>query len=162
MSSLYELNKDFMLLQFMMEDEVIDEETFKDTLESIEMSIEDKAEGYAIVMQQLSDEANSLDKESKRLKAKEAVIKNNVDRLKMSLFDSMELTGKTKFKTKLFSFNIRTNGGSTLIPDESLIPKKYLIAQPSKIDRKAILDALKSGAKVKGASLKHSRSLIIK
>jgi len=146
----------------MMEDEVIDEETFKDTLESIEMSIEDKAEGYAIVMQQLSDEANSLDKESKRLKAKEAVIKNNVDRLKMSLFDSMELTGKTKFKTKLFSFNIRTNGGSTLIPDESLIPKKYLIAQPSKIDRKAILDALKSGAKVKGASLKHSRSLIIK
>ena len=162
MSSLYTLNANFIQLQRMMEDDIIDEETFKDTLESIEMEIEDKAEGYAIIMRQLTDEADALKKEMDRLKTRKTTIESNVTRLKESLFASIELTGNTKFKTKLFSFNVRNNAPSTSIPDESLIPRKYKIKQPDKVDKKAVLDALKNGNKVRGAWIKRTRSLTIK
>lgn len=159
---LYKINNKFMHLQNLLEDDVIDEETYKDTLESIDLELEDKAEGYAIIMKNYENEVENLDKEIKRLQSRKTVAQNKHDRLKESLFASMELTGKTKFRTKLFSFNVRNNSPSVNVLNEEEVPKDYWKSQPDKLDKKKILEDLKNDKSVDGAIMQRTRSLIIK
>ena len=72
-----------------------------------------------------------------------------------------ELTGKEKFKTPLFNFNIQNNPPSAQV-DEKQVDEKYLIPQPPKVDKKAIITDLKEGKEVKGAVLTQGRSLRIR
>lgn len=44
----------------------------------------------------------------------------------------MQLTGKTKFKTELFSFGIQKNPPAVVIDNEEDIPKEYYIPQDPK------------------------------
>lgn len=110
MSTLYELSNEYLQLLEMLEDDV-DEQVFKDTLEGIEGEIEIKADGYAKVMKQLEGEVEMIKGEIERLTSRKKTIENNISRLKDSLKGAMEITGKTKFKTELFSFAIQKNGG---------------------------------------------------
>ena len=74
----------------------------------------------------------------------------------------MKATGKTKFKGKLFSFNIQKNAPGVSILDEKLIPKEYLIEQAPVIDKKAILNDLKNGEDIPGVEIKQTESLRIR
>lgn len=105
MSTLYELTSDYTALLEMAED--ADEQALKDTLEGIEGAIEDKADGYAKVLLELGKDSAVLDEEIRRLQAKKTAIANAADRIKNNLQDAMIATGKTKFKTSLFSFGIQ-------------------------------------------------------
>ena len=74
----------------------------------------------------------------------------------------MQVTGKTKFKTPLFSFGIQKNPTSVQIEEGATIPDKYLIAQEPKIDRKGMIADLKEGIEIKGCTLTQSESLRIR
>lgn len=110
MSTLYELTKDYQALLEMMED-TEDAQVVIDTLEGIEGEIEIKADGYAKVMRQLEGEVDMLKGEIERLTGRKKTIENNIQRMKDSLQAAMVATGKTKFKTDLFSFSVQRNGG---------------------------------------------------
>lgn len=110
MSTLYELTGEYRALLEMLED-CDDPQIVIDTLEGIDGEIEVKADGYAKVMRQLEGEAAMLKGEAERLTARRKVIENNIDRMKKALQQAMITTGKTKFKTNLFSFNVQKNGG---------------------------------------------------
>lgn len=111
MPTMYELTADYKTVLEMMYDTEIDPQIIADTLESITAEIEVKAENTAIIMKELDAEAAKLKAEEQRLNARRKVYENRVANLKQGLFDAMKLTGKTKFKTDLFSFNITKNGG---------------------------------------------------
>lgn len=111
MPSMYELTTDYKTVLDMALDTEIDPQTIADTLESITAEIEVKAENTAIIMKELDAEAAKLKAEEQRLNARRKVYEKRVESLKQGLFDAMKLTGKTKFKTTLFSFNIQKNGG---------------------------------------------------
>ena len=74
----------------------------------------------------------------------------------------MEFTGKTVFKTPLFSFGIQNNKPSTNIIDESQIPANYFEEQPKKLNKKLLLEDLQNGEEIDGASIKQTRSLRIR
>jgi hypothetical protein len=105
--NLYELTAVYQRLQ----DHIEAGEDYDGIMEVINDEIETKADGYARVIRNMEGEAAALKLEEKRLadmrKKREAAI----ERLKQNLFDSMKATGKTKFKTDLFSFAIQKNGG---------------------------------------------------
>ena len=145
--TLYELTNDYMNLLELAEDPDIDEQAFMDTLEGIEGALEDKAEGYAKVIRTLEGDAAACDAESKRLRNKKQTIENNIKRMKTALQYAMEVTGKTKFKTTLFSFGIQNNPASVVMdePDIENIPERFLKYKDPEIDRKAIKDAIKAG-----------------
>ena len=63
--------------------------------------------------------------------------------MKESLETAMRATGKTKFKTDLFSFNIQKNPPRLVIDKPEEVPEEYLIPQEPKIDTKAIKEILK-------------------
>ena len=130
--TLYELTGELLELLRMAEDPEVDEQMLNDTLESVNMEIEDKADAYAKIMQELEADADKLKGEIERLQARKKTITNNIERIKKSLKESMESTGKTKFKTDLFSFNIAKNGGKApLILDvpEKDVPRDWCKAE---------------------------------
>lgn len=163
--TLYELTEDYMNLLELAEDPDIDEQAFTDTLEGIEGALEDKAEGYAKVIRTLEGDAAACDAESKRLRNKKQTIENNIRRMKAALQYAMQATGKTKFKTALFSFGIQKNPAAVVIDEGYIenIPDRFLIPQDPQIDKKAIKEALKAGEDLEGiAHLEQTESLRIR
>ena len=164
MSTIYELTDDFLRLLEMAEDPETDPQAFADTLEGLEYEIEVKAENYAKVIKQLDSDAAGIDAEIKRLQAKKSAIANSQDRMKKTLEGAMIATGKVKFKTDLFSFNIQKNPPSVELDEEhlELIPIEYLIPQDPKPDKKRMLAGLKEGKELGFARLKQTESLRIR
>ena len=121
---LYELTGAFNQVAEMLEYDS-ENETIIDTLESIDLAIEEKANGYAKLIRNQEAESKAFDEEIKRMKERKQAVDNNVKRMKLSLQNAMVEIGKTKFKTDLFSFNIQKNQPSVEIIDESLVPDEY-------------------------------------
>lgn len=167
MSTIYELTNDYVSLLNMATDPEIPPEVIADTLEGINGEIELKAENTAKVIKELESIVVKLKSEEIRLHDRRNVIENRIKTLKDGLYNAMKVTGKEKFKTDLFSFNIQKNPAKLVIDDESKVPCKYLIEQPPKIDTTAIKEHLKGlttdkAVKVKYAHLEQGESLRIK
>lgn len=156
--NLYELSQNYLAVQ----DMDLEPETLKDTLDSIEEAIEDKAENIAKWIRNLEADKKAFEEEEKRFKEKKKAAENRIKSLKLYLEDNMRLTGKTKFKAGFFSFAIQNNPPSVEVFDEALIPKQFLIEQPVKIDRAGIAELLKAGEEVPGAELKQTKGLRIR
>lgn len=163
MATMYELTADYLAVLEMANDPDIPPEAISDTLEGIEGEIEIKAENTAKVLKELEGNINTLKAEESRLNAKRKAIENNIVSIKKRLYDAMKLTGKEKFKTDLFSFNIQKNPVKVIIDDESKIPKKYITKETViKIDKNKIKEDLKTGVTRKYAHLVQDESLRIK
>ena len=144
MSNLYQLKENWRQVADMLYEEEIDEQCVLDTLESIEGEIEDKADSYAMIIKNLLAGAEAKEIEAKKMIEKANAEKNRAKLLKQNLYEIMKETGKTKFKTDLFSFSIQKNGGlAPLWVDEDIakIPDKYLKKEP---DNSKIRELLKT------------------
>lgn len=166
MSSLYELKSEYLQLKEMLEDDSIDEQVILDTMEGIDYEIEIKADNYAKIIKELEGEAETIKKEISRLDDKYSRIKDNVKRLKDNLKQAMIETGKTKFKTDLFSFGIQKNGGKVplIIDDDTIIPPEYRETHEIiLVDSDKVREALENGEKLDFAHLgERGESLRIK
>ena len=157
MSTLYELTRDYETLLHMLFDEEEDEQCILDTLEGIEGEIETKADGYAKVIRNMELSVAGIRDEQDRLQSRKKMIERNISRLKKHLFDAMKFTGKTKFKTDLFSFNIAKNGGKQPLEiftdDPDRVPEAFQ-KHVTKINEEAVRAALENGEKLDFAALK--------
>lgn len=110
-NSLYNLTADYEHVLNMLYDDEYDEQTVIDTLDSIEGAIEDKADGYAMIIRMVDADIESIKAEEARLASRRIALENKKKRMKGNLYEAMKTVGKPKFKTSLFSFGIRKNGG---------------------------------------------------
>ncbi len=159
---LYEITEDFERLREMALDPDVDPEAIRDTMEAIEADFEDKADGYAKVIRMLETDEDGLDAEIKRLQARKSAVSGNKGRIKEALEKAMRQTGKTKFKTLLFSFGIQKNPPSVAILKEDSVPIDYLVVPDPQPDKKRILAELKAGAKFDWAELRQTEALRIR
>ena len=160
--TLYELTSEYLDLLAMLEDPDVDEDLINDTLEGIDGELEAKADGYARVMRQMDADAKAIKAEEERLANRRKSLENRSAALKSRLQQMMELTGKTKFKTALYSFNIAKNPASVVIDDESKIPAEYWIAQDPKLNKSALKEMLSTGEICEYAHLEQGQSLRIR
>ena len=162
MSNLYQLTNNYETVLNMLYDEDADEQMILDTLEAIEGEIEDKANNYAKIIKELEAKQNARKEEAKRLTESAKVFENRVKALKNNLFNSMKATGKTKFATDLFSFNIAKNGGKQTLTIDGEVPEEYTKAVIEN-DTDKIRQALENGEKLIFAHLEpRGESLRIK
>jgi hypothetical protein len=98
MSTLYELTSEYLQLMNMLYDEDEDLNCILDTMEGVDFELEMKADNYAIMIDSFQSDVDHLEKEIKRLQARKKTIQNRIAGLKWRLQNSMEATGKTKFK----------------------------------------------------------------
>lgn len=123
--NLYTLKENWKQVADMLYEEDIDEQCILDTLESIEGEIEYKADNYAKIIKELEALREARKVEAKRLNESANVLDNRIKFLKGNLFDVMKETGKTKFVTELFSFNICKNGGKQALAIDGEVPEEF-------------------------------------
>ena len=164
MSNIYELSQDYLIISEMMEDPELDPEFLADTMEAVEGALEIKAENYAKVMKNLEGDVAALKAEETRLSEKRKAIENNIKNMKMALQSMMTITGKTKFKTDLFSFGIQKNAPSVVIDtDINNLPTEFLKFREPEVDKTKLKEALKNGEDLSGyCHLEQSESLRIR
>jgi hypothetical protein len=160
--TLYELTGQYRELLDMAECGDVDPDVLRDTLEAVGGEIEDKAEGYACIIKQLEADAVALKTEEDRLAARRKSIENNIKSMKAALQNAMYATGKTKFKTNLFSFGIQRNAPSLYIADMDMIPGRFMVPQPDLPDKAAIKEYLKENGDQSWAQLQQGESLRIR
>lgn len=163
--TLYELTSEYLDLLAMLEDPDVDEDLINDTLEGIDGELEVKADGYARVMRQMDADAKAIKAEEERLANRRKSLENRSAALKSRLQQMMEITGKVKFKTELFSFGIQKNPAAVVMDEQYIenIPECYLIIQEPKIDKQKIKEDLKAGKDLDGiAHLEQTESLRIR
>ena len=163
-STLFDLTGDWLRLYDMADDPDIEPDVFRDTMEAIEGEIEAKAEGYASVMAKLTGDMETIMEQEKRLSARRKAIEGNIKRMKDALEETMIITGKTKFKTALWSFGIQNNPASLVIDTDDIdaIPSMYVKVTKS-LDKSAIKEAIKEGKNFDGiAHLEQTQSLRIR
>lgn len=141
---LYELTGEYIQLMQMLEDaSAEDEAEIAAAMEAVAGDIEEKADAYARIMKNLLGDIDALDVEEKRLKTRRMALENRVDRLKQAIQNAMELTGTKKLKTSIGSWSIQKNPLSVSEVDVEKVPARFLIEQPPKVDRRAILEEFK-------------------
>jgi predicted nuclease with TOPRIM domain len=157
---LYELTDNYMQLIELADQ--LDEETFRNTLESIQDSIEDKVENTAKVIKSIEADVLAIKEEEKRLKERRQALETKIDNIKDYLKEQLEKAGIDKVKRATFTVSIQNNPPKAEIVDEKSLPLEFMIPQPAKVDKRAILEKLKSGEHVPGAALVQERGLRIK
>ena len=163
-STLFDLTGDWLRLYDMADDPDVEPDVLRDTMEAIEGEIEAKADGYAAVMAKLTGDMEAIMEQEKRLSARRKAIEGNIKRMKDALEETMLITGKTKFKTALWSFNIQNNPASLVIDTDDIdaIPSMYVKVTKS-LDKSAIKEAIKEGKNFDGiAHLVQTQSLRIR
>ena len=150
--TLYQLTGEFLELRDLLEDEDTPEEAVKDTLGMILADIDDKAEGYYMVIKQFQADAaeikakeDILNEEVKRLRGKRQSLERRVDQMRSALLSAMLLTGKKQIKRPLFTISTRTVQKIFLDVPEEDVPDEFQVIT-RKVDKRAIETFMKQNA----------------
>ena len=158
---LYELTSDFNQLQQMI-GEGEDPEVINDTLQSISEAIEDKVQGAALLIRNIEAQVEVIKGEENRLAERRKSFENSCKNIKDYLYQQMVAVDKRRVKGALITVGIQKNPASLDIAEDAVIPPEYMIPQNPKVDKKALLLAIKNGMKSDGISLKQDESVRIR
>lgn len=145
--------------------EGVDEQTLKDTLDSLQAPLNDKLEGIVYVMNRnLKDLASiqvDIDAYRHAQNTKKMLKKQN-ERLMEYMTDVILTTGKGTVRTGKHLFKVKHKSYVTNILDEDKIPDSYKEKETSwKIDKMAIGKAIRSGEEIPGAEVIENRKTTI-
>jgi len=161
---LYEISEQFRSLQLLFDDEMIDAQSFSDTLESIEADFVDKARNCVMMQRELEMRLSAIKAEKNRLSNLERAQNAAVDRIEEYLRHNMEVTKHDKLDFGIFSLTLKK--ASLKLPNEineSDLPSEYfkVIPESKSLDKVALLSAVKAG-KVNIELVEGKRALLIK
>lgn len=159
MATLYEMTSNATKLYELLQNEVIDEQVFVDTLEA--MGTDEKVESYCKVIKEMQGDLDKYEAESKRISDKVRSTKNGIDRMKTALLAFMLATKQDKVKAGTFTVGIGKSK-SVNITNPELIPDCFRVAQPDKINKEAIKKAISEGSAVLGAEIIENQNIRIR
>lgn len=139
------------MLQDLIDDESVTFEQVEDALKIVEGNIEDKFENISWLIKEYTAKSEMFKKEEERLRTRRQTFDNKVVTLKKYLLEALEELNMKKVDAGTFTVRKQKNPPSVKVYDESSIPSKYLIQQPSKVDTSGIKEDLKKGIVVDGA-----------
>lgn len=165
MARLYELTEAYAALVAMLEDceTASEEEQLLSELTGLNDAIGDKAEAYARIMRNMLSDIEGCKAEIDRLKGLKERLENAVDRMKANLRYAMEIAGASEINTSIGKWRIHRNPPKVLIDDAALVPEKFLLPQPPKVDSKGILAAYRTdGELIPGTHIVQEESVRFK
>ena len=156
-NEIIKLNQDFLIL---IENEELDEETIKDTLELIKMEIKEKGNNIIAYYRDLDTDieknkqiGNLYNEYAKKLENR----KNNIKKLIASF---MIATNTEKIETDYGKISFRKSK-AVEISDERLLPESCFIIK-KEVSKTAIKKAIENNEDIQGASIIENKSLQIK
>ena len=162
MASIYELNKDYAELSAMLEAAETEEEVqaIQDTLEMINVSIEEKLENTAKYMVNVEADIQGIKAEIDRLNKVKKSKESTIETLKNNIQYSMQQKGIEKLEVGTFKAGYRKSESVEII-NLDVIPADFTKIE-IKADKTAIQKALKAGEVVEGAEIKVNQNFYIK
>jgi hypothetical protein len=163
MPKLYELSQNYNNLLDLLDNPDIPGEMITEALNTVNEDIEEKAENICKLIKSMEADATGYKEEESRLQNRRKTIENKVKGLKDYLDGAMKATGKEKIKGKLFTVAYQKNPPSVDITDIGILPKEYFCepVEPAP-DKKHIMEDLKAGKEIPGATIKQGMSLRIR
>lgn len=144
METLREMLQDYKTVYEM--DTDIDVDTWFDTLEAIQGSIEVKADNWITIMSEYTATAEKFKAEAERMADKQRIYENRVKRMKERLFQIMNESGIKEIPNEFYTIKIQGNGGAQPLKyvEGREIPMEYkkAVYEP---DTAKIREALKAG-----------------
>jgi hypothetical protein len=143
----------------------LDEQTFRDTLESIGGDIEEKSINVAMFVRNLESSATAIETQIESMEERSKAIRKKADHIKDYLRANMEHAKIQKIESPFFVLAIRKNPASLVLDDESKVPPSFLKTPeppPPMLDKTKLKDALKNGEVVPGAHLEQKTRLEIR
>lgn len=166
---LYELTNDYTsLLQLIDSDTEIPDDALADTLESIGLSIADKADGIACILKDIDGDIAKLKAEEDRLAERRKVKKNTYDRMKQYLSDELQRAGIGKIETERNKITFRKSEQVRISDEAAFIEwaeteaDNMLSFSAPKVNKTAIKDAIKNGKTVRFAEIVENQNIQLK
>lgn len=160
---LYELTEMYKNIWDLVEDDEIDLDTLESALSQVEDNLEVKAENMAKLVKGIDGDIDTLKTEEKRLTEKRRTLENKKNNIKYYLENQLRVMEIDKVKTPLFTVALQKNPPSVEIVNEDLIPEQFKkTVTTTTIVKKDLLDALKEGQVIEGATIKQGKSLRIR
>lgn len=136
------------------------DESYVKELEKLQIAKDEKLEAVGCYIKNLNADINAFKEEEKNMKKRREVLEHKVERLEK--YVSSVLNGEKWDKSTKVQFSFREST-QTIIDDESLLPKKFLVKKIDySPDKKAIKEVLESGKTVKGAHLNTVKNIQVK
>ena len=164
MATLYELSKEYTeALNNFSVDEETGEVTFdKNKIDHIESDLKDKADNIACFIKNLTALSDSIKAEKNALDERLKANDKKIESLKKYITSAMELAQMDRLETARNKITFRTSK-KVIISDDDAVPEKYIKLEiTSKVDKKAIGEALKAGEVVNGCYLEVNNNIQIK
>lgn len=136
----------------------LEPEVLKDTLDSLEVTRDEKLDGIASWIEENKAKIAWIAEKEKQLRAVKKSLNNQNDSLMEYLTFGVDSTGLKEIRTANHILKPRNYRASTIIEDETKIPKDFIETEEvTKINKKAIFEKLQDGEQVPGAYLKANR-----
>ena len=135
----------------------LEEEQTAQLLGQIEEAVEQKVENIGLARRSIDGEVNILKDEINRLTERKRSLEKKSDWLKEYAYQAMKQFGIEKVKGTFLTVWIQNNPMSVEVVDEKKVPKVFRVKQPDKIDKKALLDELKSKTEAELKRIKYAK-----
>lgn len=161
MAKLYELAESLnTLIDFIESDENATEQQYAEALNQLGMAFEEKAENLVKYIRNIESDAEAYRVEERRLYERRRSLENKAASIKNYLYSTMKSLHLDKTEAGLFKLRIQANNPSVEILDEAAIPDEYKTYEVI-IDKKTLLQDIKSGKMVSGAEAKQGEGVRI-
>ena len=138
-------------------------EMLEEALQEMDGELTEKLENIVSFIKSMNGDIEVIDNEIARLQARKKTINNKITSLKDYTENCLKMLDLKKVKTSLNTISIQNNPPSIEVVDEALIPDEFKsIETVTKIDKKAILKAIKEGSEIAGSRLSQTMSLRIR
>lgn len=155
---LYAISENLKQLNAMLE-EGVDPEQLKDALNDVDEAFEEKAKHILFLIRNIESNIEAVKSEECRLADNRKAMERQVSGIKEYLLDNMAKTGKTKIDNGLMVASYIKPKPALVLNNEGSIPDEYKkIKVSSSFDKKLILDDLKDGKSINGASIGESKA----
>lgn len=159
---LYELANDFKFLE---DNEDIEPDALRDTIESVMCEFKDKCVSVAAYFQNLDAEARAMKEAEQRISDRRKAIENRSNSLKEYLLSNMQRLEISEISCPEFSIKLRKPQQVVNVLNIDRLPLAYCRTIPASIqaDKAKLKAALKAGEVIPGAELTDGKvNLIIK
>ena len=140
----------------------IDQQTLKDTLDSLKLTRDAKLDGLAGLIERDTADIDFLANKIKQLTEQKKQRQNQKENLLRYMTEVIDNAGIKELHTEHYILKPRNYKQKTIISDERKIPKVYIVTKEvSSIDKRKLYQDMKDGQEVPGAHLEPNRKTTI-
>ena len=129
-----------------------DEQAIADTIEG-ETNLVEAISAAVARLNEIEAHQNGLKDYAKALRERGERLEAQTERIRQAIANALDATGLAKLELAHATLSLRKAAPKLGVVNEADIPAKYFVDQAPKLDRKALLDALKANETVPGATL---------